>query len=172
MTVPIEPRSRVNYFSGRVLSADDLRGEQEQARARQWLHNRLLHGNGVVTGLDVAVDGSDVQVSPGIAIDGLGREIMLAERLSVDARAVAPENHGRIQVVITWAEEPADEVVGPDGPVPGRYVERPRVALAERTAVEAAKDAVVLARVFRRDRQLVVDPTVRRLVHQHVHRDS
>jgi hypothetical protein len=152
MKGPIEPRSRVNFFTGRIVSADDLRDEQEQSRARQWLHNRLLHGNGVVSGLDVAVEGNEVQVSAGVAIDGLGREIILAERLGVDAGGVVPENHGRIQLVLAWAEEPADEVVGPDGPVPGRFV--------------------VLARVFRRGNQLVVDPSVRRLVHQHVHRDA
>jgi hypothetical protein len=172
MSVPSEPRSRVNYFHGRVLTADDLREEQEQARSRQWLHNRLLHGYGVVTGLDVTVEQNDVHVSPGIAVDGLGREIVLTERRKVDGSGVVPESHGRIQVVITWAEEAVDEVPGPDGPVPSRYLECPQVRLEERTAIEARVDAVILARVYRRDHELIVDPSVRRHVHQHVHRDG
>ena len=49
MSRPVEPHSRVNYFPGRVLTADDLRRDQEQFRARQWLHNRMLHGYGVAT---------------------------------------------------------------------------------------------------------------------------
>lgn len=170
MSVPVEPHSRVNYFHGRVVTADDLRHEQEQVRARQWLHNRMLHGYGVATGLDVTVVDNEVHVSPGLAIDGLGREIVLADLHTVDGSWVVPESHGRVQLVVTWAEEAVDEVLGPDGPEPSRFVERPRVLLTEHRTGEPPEDAVLLARVHRRGRELVVDPSVRRHVYQHVHR--
>ena len=172
MSVPTEPRSRVNYFPGRLLTADDLAQEQATARDRQWLHNRLLHGDGVATGLDVTVAGSSVHVSPGMAIDALGREIVLTERRCLDVSTVTHESHGRVQVVIAWAEEPADEVPGPDGPVPSRFVERPHVLLAEHTLDEAPEHAVLLARVHRRGDELVADPSVRSHVHQHRHHDD
>jgi len=173
MSVPDQPRRRVNFFAGRILSADDLRAEQEHARARQWLHNRMLHGAGVVSGLDVVVEGGDdIVVSPGMAIDGLGREIVLAEPRRLDGSDVVADSHGRIQVVVAWAEHPLGEVVGPDGPVPDGYVERPDVVLADRTVVEAANDTVVLARAHRRDGELLVDPSVRQRVGRRPSRDA
>ena len=112
-------RSRVNYFPGRLLTASDLAAEQAQARERHWLHNRALHGDGIAAGLEVTVEWNTVHVSPGVAIDVLGREIVLTAPRSVDARSVVRESHGRVQVIIAWAEEPADEVVGLTGPCRG-----------------------------------------------------
>jgi hypothetical protein len=162
-------RSRVNYFPGRLLTASDLAAEQAQARERQWLHNRALHGDGIAAGLEVTVEWNTVHVAPGVAIDVLGREIVLTAPRSVDARSVVRESHGRVQVIIAWAEEPADEVVGPDGPVPGRFVERPRVMLAEHALGEAPEHAVPLARLYRHGEQLVADPSIRLHVHLHLH---
>ena len=163
-------RSRVNYFHGRLLTADDLAAEQAQARERQWLHNRVLHGSGVVEGLEVAVDRNSVSVSPGLAIDALGREIVLMEWSRLDAVSVVPDSHGRIQVVIAWAEVPADEVAGPGGVVPGRFVERPHLMLAEHGLGDAPEHAVALARVHRRGGELVADPSIRQHVHHPAHR--
>ncbi|MBC9820559.1 hypothetical protein [Terrabacter sp. MAHUQ-38] len=172
MHVPVEPRSRVNYFHGRLVTADDLRREQEQFRARQWLHNRMLHGYGVATGLEVTVLDDELHVSPGLAIDGLGREIVLTDLHTVDGSGVVTESHGRVQLVVTWAEEPVDEVLGPDGPEPSRFVENPRLFLTEHHVGEPPVDAVLLARIHRRGHELVVDASVRRHVYQHVHHDG
>jgi hypothetical protein len=68
---------RPNYFFGRLLSVDDLQAEQDYHRHQRWLHNRLLHGSGVVTGLEVTTSGSGVQISTGCALDCLGREIIV-----------------------------------------------------------------------------------------------
>lgn len=166
MTEHITEPSRINFFHGRLLSAGDLAHEQAQARERQWLHNRLLHGHGVVTGLDVSVDGDRLHVSPGVALDTLGREIVLASRGCLDGSAVVPETHGRVQVVIAWAEEPAGAVLGPDGPVPASFVERPLLILADHMLGELPEHGVLLARLHRRDGELLADPSVRRHVHR------
>ncbi|HET7800194.1 MAG TPA: hypothetical protein VFL38_07220 [Humibacillus xanthopallidus] len=169
MWEPTGERSRVNYFSGRPLTASDLAAEQAQARERLWLHNRALHGDGIAVGLEVTVEWNTVHVSPGVAIDVLGREIVLTERRSVDASSVVRESHGRVQLVIAWAEEPADEVDTPSGLVPGRFVERPHVMLAEHSLGEAPEHAVPLARLYRHGDELVADPSIRLHVHQHLH---
>jgi hypothetical protein len=169
MWEPDGERSRINYFAGRVLTASDLAAEQEQARERLWLHNRALHGDGIALGLEVSVEGNTVHVAPGVAIDVLGREIVLAQRRSVDASSVVRESHGRVQVVIAWAEEPVGELVGPDGLVPARFVERPHVMLAEHALGEAPEHAVPLARLYRHGSELVADPSIRLHVHQHLH---
>lgn len=68
---------RLNYFNGRMLSADDFKLEQTYFIDKQRLHNRYLHGWGVVSGLDVSIKGSKVHVEPGVAIDCAGNEIYL-----------------------------------------------------------------------------------------------
>jgi len=42
---------RVNYFAGRLLTAEDFRAEQEYHREKSRRHNRRLHGSGVASGL-------------------------------------------------------------------------------------------------------------------------
>src|SRR5262245_42984488 len=44
---------RLNYFYGQMLSAADFRGEQSYLREKLKLHNRCLHGYGVICGLEV-----------------------------------------------------------------------------------------------------------------------
>ncbi len=67
--------TRVRYFDGQLLSADDLRAEQDYFRQKSRLQNRWLHGTGVVTGLTVTLDPVTaeeaepvVHVGPGCAI--------------------------------------------------------------------------------------------------------
>ena len=73
-----DPPRRVHFFDGRMITAEDLSAEQAYHREMRHLHNRL-HGYGVVSGLIVAEADEDIQVSPGVAIDGLGRELILTE---------------------------------------------------------------------------------------------
>jgi hypothetical protein len=44
---------RLNYFYGQALSAADFRGEQAYLREKLKLHNRCLHGFGVISGFEV-----------------------------------------------------------------------------------------------------------------------
>ncbi len=72
---------RVNYFAGRLLSADDFRAEQEYHREKSRLHNRRLHGSGVASGLTVSLAGGSsrpvIAVKPGVGIDPAGNELEL-----------------------------------------------------------------------------------------------
>jgi hypothetical protein len=82
---------RNRYFTGKFLTARDLAGEQQYLVGRHRLHNRLLHGWGVVCGLRVSHHPDPdcarrwVEVQPGIAIDCHGREVVLcrAERFEL-----------------------------------------------------------------------------------------
>jgi len=160
---PIAAPSRINYFYGRLLTAEDFEQEQQAVRERHWLHNRLLHGFGVVTGLDVTVDGDRVEVSAGVAIDALGREVILVEPrcLGVGAESLGPDDGASVDVVVAWAEEPDGEVPGPAGPLPARFVERPVVALASDPTAGAMEHALPLARLVRRGDEVVADRSPR-----------
>ncbi|MEJ1961441.1 MAG: hypothetical protein WDO56_07815 [Gammaproteobacteria bacterium] len=79
---------RMRYFPRQLLTADDMRTEQEYFREKQRRHNRFLHGWGVVCGLQVVADPqagvSAVQVCPGYALGPFGDEIYVAEPVRFD----------------------------------------------------------------------------------------
>ena len=73
---------RNRYFTGKALTVRDFTDEQAYFLSRHRLHNRLMHGWGVVCGLEVdpnpnpaCPDG--LIVRKGIAIDGFGRELIV-----------------------------------------------------------------------------------------------
>ncbi|QTI81791.1 hypothetical protein [Roseomonas marmotae] len=79
------------YATGATLSAEDLASEQAFVRAKMRLHNRFLHGWGVVCGLQVVCDDCDgsVRVETGYAIDRCGNDIVLADSTRFDiAKAI------------------------------------------------------------------------------------
>lgn len=77
--------ARNRYFTGKFLTARDFAGEQHYHRSRHLLHNRMLHGWGIVCGLNVtphpnpACQDRFVVVGPGMALDCYGRELVLEQ---------------------------------------------------------------------------------------------
>jgi len=128
--------TRNRFFSGKLLTADDLELEQRYLRDTHRRHNRLLHGTGVVHGLEVTLevndegDGLAVTVSPGLAISPLGDELVVCDPVRLDPcpdpptcrvtiglaeRLVAPTPNGPSRV-----EETAQTAVG--AAVPGGHL--------------------------------------------------
>ena len=58
--------------------------EQDYGKLKQWLLNRLAIGKGVLCGMHVSIDGNRLCVDAGVAIDGLGREIIVPARACID----------------------------------------------------------------------------------------
>jgi hypothetical protein len=80
-----EPK-RNKYFYGKLLDVAHLQMEQCYGIEKRWLLNRLALGPGVLCGLGVTAgtDGT-LSISPGVAIDGCGREIIVpTARASID----------------------------------------------------------------------------------------
>lgn len=77
--LPLTTLHRPEFFAGQVLTAADLTALQEYHRTLRWMHNRLFHTAGVATGYMVSGAKGDrsVKVMPGLALDGMGREILL-----------------------------------------------------------------------------------------------
>jgi hypothetical protein len=87
---------RPTFYEGQVISAADLNAIIESARSALAQHERYLHSPGIAQGLElVGTDRTtaagdsyqEISVGAGIAIDGNGRHVVLAEaeRLSEDA---------------------------------------------------------------------------------------
>jgi hypothetical protein len=70
---------RTRFFSGQLLTDADLNNEQSYLLAKNRLHNRYLHGYGVVCGLQVTCGECPgwVNISPGYAIDPCGNDIIV-----------------------------------------------------------------------------------------------
>lgn len=93
---------RPRYFSGQLLTAEDLATEQDYHRAIQRFRNLYTHGYGIVSGLSVQTggNGTSVTVEPGYAIDGFGREICVPAALILSL----PDDAKRLAVCVGYAE--------------------------------------------------------------------
>jgi hypothetical protein len=76
--LPVNPFMALRVSYGMLLGEEDFRDLMGNPRGKQMLHNSWLHGSGVVWGYGVNPDGARcLRVTPGLAIDGLGRELLL-----------------------------------------------------------------------------------------------
>lgn len=75
---------RVHYREGQRLRAADLQAEQAYHAGARRRHHLGGHTWGIVYGLAPAVEGIWLVVQPGLAIDGYGRELLLAAATAVD----------------------------------------------------------------------------------------
>jgi hypothetical protein len=80
---------RVRYYPRQLVTASVLTTDQDYLRQKARRHNRLLHGWGVVCGLEVKPDPTEespwrVIVCPGYLLDPAGEEVPIAEPVHVD----------------------------------------------------------------------------------------
>jgi hypothetical protein len=74
---------RPRFFAGQLLTEQELNGQQAYVLAKNRLHNRYLHGTGIVCGLEVTCNECDsefVTVHPGYALDPCGNDIVVCEK--------------------------------------------------------------------------------------------
>lgn len=74
---------RNRYFYGKRMDVQHFQMEQDYGKLKQWMINRLTLGMGVLCGLQVSVEDDRLYVEPGVAIDALGREIVVPVRTSI-----------------------------------------------------------------------------------------
>jgi len=78
---------RDRYFHGMLMTDRDFSEEQKYHIEKRKLHNRMLHGWGVVCGLGIkptVPESSKVIITPGMALDCLGNEILVCDDFEVD----------------------------------------------------------------------------------------
>src|SRR6185312_10887702 len=85
---------RLRYFDGEYLRSFDFKSEQDYHREMRYRLNRQLHLTGIAGGLFLEQDQDSVpgyelfHITPGMAIDGNGREIMLSQPFSLSPDTV------------------------------------------------------------------------------------
>src|SRR5438309_647007 len=78
---------RNNFFYGKLMDVAQFEKDQRYFTLKRLLFNRLVLGSGVVFGLNAIADpqtAGRVRVEAGVAIDGLGREIVVPASSSLD----------------------------------------------------------------------------------------
>lgn len=77
---------RLKFFHGMLLDDKDFTTEQQYFIEKRKLHNRMLHGWGIVCGLDIEAEPGRnyFVVKPGMALDCQGNEILVCNDTTVD----------------------------------------------------------------------------------------
>jgi hypothetical protein len=140
---------RVKYFEGETLGTEDFTAEQQYLLEKRYLHNRLLHGIGIVSGLGVSIwsDQSTpaVIVEPGVAIDRCGRELVLTSGVSMALSGTEPS----LYLTLAYAERETDAVpVRSDASPPAFSRIEEGVAVSVLPTAPAG-DEIVLAQLLR-----------------------
>jgi hypothetical protein len=152
--------TRVRYFTGKLLTAEDLQAEQDYHRAKCRYHNLWHHGTGIVSGLHLTLDSpstssgqATVHVNPGVAIDGTGEELAVCEPLS----ATVPADMSSCFVTLSRIEVPIAPVpaVNSDLGAEASRIEE-RVQLEIVTGIP--QNAVELAHLERHETGWRMDP--------------
>ena len=146
---PFAGITRVEPFTGLVIDPPTWAAAHGYHDLHHRLHLLSLHGHGIATGLNVIPTdppSDDVLVEPGVAIDSLGRAIVLAAR----ERLAIPVDSGTAHVVLEYVEASPAALDAAGAPVPevngsrGRIVEGYRVSIA---ATEPLLPALELGRM-------------------------
>jgi len=110
-----EQLERVRYFPRQLLTAHDMRVEQEYFREKARRHNRFLHGWGVVCGCTVesVPDAKTwtVRVCPGYVVGPQGDEILVDNCTDVDLKLGATPD----PCTVRWPCPPVGPMPGENG---------------------------------------------------------
>jgi hypothetical protein len=97
---------RNRYFSGKLLTEQDLADEQTYHLAVRRTLNRTLHGWGIASGLGVSFKNGSMVIEPGLALDGLGRELFVPDLTTVPP----PGEPGAWWLVLCHADRETDPI--------------------------------------------------------------
>lgn len=101
---------RNHYFFGKLMTVRDFQSEQTYFNSKRRLGNRMLNGVGIVSGLDIIlVDNKTFSLETGMAIDYMGREIIVSEssvrRLNVINGFDENKDQGIVYLCISYKED-------------------------------------------------------------------
>jgi len=135
----IFPKSHIKPFDGMSITADVWREAHDEHRVAMQAHDLLMHGTGIVTGLEVvANDPADhhVFISPGIAIDQTGQAIILSEPVAYDFGSVT---EGELYLMLGHGEREVGASKNDVRYIQNEFVIAARTSIPKRPAVELAR---------------------------------
>jgi hypothetical protein len=148
---------RPQYFDGQRLTAAHFNEEQEYHLRQRRLHNQMLHGAGVVSGLRViAADTSPppaIVVEAGFALDPTGREVILSAAVELAIRQECLPQY----VVVEYAARETDWVAVPDDEASKAGSRIEDGSIVHLAADHSPEQGVAIARIVRTSSGWTVD---------------
>jgi hypothetical protein len=138
---------RVRYRERQILRQRDLSDEKRYQMGMRRRHNIAHHGWGIVTGLGLVADDDLLQIEPGLAVDGYGRQLVLPQAVEIgldvlDCEALGGALYPRhIDVWLLYARQP--EIHGQNGRYPCGPGQHNRWREEARVRLEVASDEPV-----------------------------
>jgi hypothetical protein len=128
--------TRVQYFRGQFLRAQEFTQEQAYHVASRRRHNIAHHVWGILAGLDVTLEEDSLYVLPGLAIDGFGRELLITTKTKLADTAFDDRGSEELEVWLAYdrlsSDPPPRGYAGcgdPTGQLFYRWQETPRIRL-------------------------------------------
>lgn len=112
------PFERNRYYSGKMLTSADFQAEQTYFNNKRRFINHMVFGSGIICGCGVfSLDDLSLLVESGVAIDGMGREIVIDT--SVVKKLSAIEGFEQLQtneasLCLRYLEQPVHSVYSID----------------------------------------------------------
>lgn len=165
---------RLSYFYGQTLGVAELRAEQDYFRGKLKLHNRCLHGWGIVCGLEVEPCPDEI----GCADEDDGRRREIEEKLAelereaevlkkqIEAGERPAESEEKLEEMLAAIEElrrALDEL--PDCPPPRRELRIP-LCVGRGLALDCCGHELVLQCASKLDLWRLLDPAARRALRE------
>jgi len=133
------PKRQIKPYDGMSITAAVWAEAHEEHRQTERAHNLFLHGNGIITGLEVvANDPPDkyVFISPGIAIDSGGNVIELTEPVAYD---FGNTTEGTLYLLLGHGEREVGGVQKESRYLQNEFVIAARSSMPKRASVELAR---------------------------------
>lgn len=125
---------RNNFYYGKLMDVDQFQKDANYLNGKRWMLNRMMWGSGTAGGLEVVADPANAGwglIRAGIAIDPVGRELVLAGDMPVDlaqptddlgAPIGARLTTGVTEIALVYAERLVDTqpILVPDCDGPGQ----------------------------------------------------
>lgn len=120
----LRPLEKNNYFDGKLMTARDMRAEQDYHADRQHRLTRFVAGAGIISGLNVTAveerdDGLEVTVDDGVALDGYGRPIVVTGADSIPVTRSGSDQSSVPDGDVIYLSLRYDELEKESVPVPG-----------------------------------------------------
>src|ERR1044071_9482534 len=101
--------NRVRYFERQLLRTQDFVDEQAYHLALRRRHDIGHHVWGIVAGLEPTADAAgNLSVNPGVAVDGYGRALVLAERAFLPATDVDDKESEELEAWLLYDRTGSD----------------------------------------------------------------
>jgi hypothetical protein len=104
------------FFKGKLMTPSDMEAEQTYHAERLHTINRFLNGKGIVHGIEVnsvteSDEGLDVTLTPGLALDGNGRPVVIEQ---VTTKSIPLPAEDKIYLFIEFSEAAMETIPVPD----------------------------------------------------------